>query len=157
MGCKGSRVQISALRPVFLTHHRKPLYPLLYPLYETAVNAPRMLTFHIPEDQPEFLKAAARVSLSHGHLDYSLRMCIKTFAEVEIGVALRATQYTGARQLRARVRKFAKKRLGDGPIFVRFQDLLARCGEATEQRNRLIHEICALDENGVPLLGYLSW
>jgi hypothetical protein len=121
------------------------------------MNTTRMMKFHIPEDQPEFLKAAARVSLSHGHLDYSLRMCIKTFAVVSIVEALGATKYTGARALRTRIRKFAKKRLGDGPTLVRLQGILARCEAATEQRNRLIHEIVAIDEDGVPLLGYLSW
>ena len=121
------------------------------------MNAPRMMSFHIPEDQPEFLKAAARVSLSHGHLDYSLRMCIKTLADVTISEALGATKYTGARELRARVRKFAERRLGEGTVLVRVEGLLARCEAATEQRNRLIHEIVALDDAGVPRLGSISW
>ena len=49
----------------------------------------KMVTFHVPED-PAFLAALARASICHAHLDYSLRMCIKTVANVSIFDALDA-------------------------------------------------------------------
>jgi hypothetical protein len=62
------------------------------------MNAIGTIRFHIPED-PAFLQALARVSVCHGHLDYSLRMCVKTFANVTIEEALAATQYEGSQVL----------------------------------------------------------
>jgi hypothetical protein len=100
--------------------------------------------FHIPDD-PAFLQAAARVSLTHAHLDYSLRMCIRTLANVSIEDALEATEYEGAAALRGRVRKLARMRLGEGTALVKLQALLQRCADATRDRNALLHNIIVAD------------
>ena len=107
----------------------------------------KTIVFHVPED-PTFLQAAARVSLTHAHLDYSLRMCIKTLADVSIHEALDATEYEGSRSLRDRIRKLGKMRLGEGTALVKLQAILKRCEEASRQRNDLIHNIIGVEEHG---------
>jgi hypothetical protein len=111
----------------------------------------RMISFHVPDD-PEWLQAYGTVSVRHAHLDYILRMMVKTLADVEISEALDATRREGSAALRERVRKLAKTKLGEGTALVKLQSLLERCGDATEKRNRLIHRICARELDGGPLM-----
>ncbi len=115
-----------------------------------------MITFHVPEDS-EFLQAVARVTICHAHLDYSLRMCIKSLAGLPIEDALEATEYEGSRTLRERIRKLARMRLGEGPALLKLQALMKRCEDLTEQRNPLAHSIIALHHfkgaaNPVPMM-----
>lgn len=112
-------------------------------------SATRMMTFYMPED-PEFLQAAARVSIAHSHLDYALRMCVKTFANVAIEEALGATEYEGSRLLRDRVRKLGRMRLGEGQPLIKLQAMLRRCEAVADRRNALIHNIVAVEEGGEP-------
>lgn len=111
------------------------------------------ITFYVPED-PEVLRAIAVVSVRHAHLDYILRMTIKTLVgpNVTPKEALDATRFEGSARLRDRIRKLAKKRLGDGETLVRIQALLERARRATDRRNQLIHNIWAQNSEGVPLM-----
>jgi hypothetical protein len=111
----------------------------------------RMMTFHIPEDQ-NILVLIGMISLRHSHLDYILRMTIKTLAEVSINQALDATRYHGSSQLRRRILKLAKQRLGEGRPLIQLEALLGRCERATEKRNRLVHEIWAKELDGEPFV-----
>jgi len=104
------------------------------------------MTFHMPEEA-EFLKSFARVSISHAHLDYSLRMCIKSVANLSIQEALDATEGEGSASLRDRIRKLARLRLGEGAPLLRLQAILQRCKQATEKRNALLHTVVA-EESG---------
>ena len=114
-----------------------------------GMAATETITFHVPED-PEFLQAVARVSLVHAHLDYSLRMYIKTLADVSIAEALDATEFEGSRNLRDRIRKLAKPRIGDGQALVKLQALLKRCEDASTMRNDLLHNIIVLADETRP-------
>ena len=71
------------------------------------------ITFHVPGDLA-FLQAVARVTICHAHLDYALRMCIKSLTGLGIEEALDATELEGSRMLRERIRKLARTRLGEG-------------------------------------------
>ena len=104
------------------------------------MNAPRTMGFHIPED-PELLKALGTVSVCHAHLDYILKMLIKTLAGLSIEDALDATARDGSALLRDRARKLAKMKLGEGEPLLLLQAILERCGRATAQRNELIHNV----------------
>jgi hypothetical protein len=109
-----------------------------------------MITFHVPEDK-DLLAAFGEVALRHEHLNYVLRMTIKSLAGLRIDEALDATTYDGSRQLRERIRRLARKRLGEGEPLLKLQALLERSGRATERRNELVHGIWAREMDGEPL------
>ncbi len=108
-----------------------------------------MMTFHVPEDK-ELLAAFGEVALVHEHLNHILRMTIKTLARLTPEEALDATSYDGSRQLRERIRKLARQRLGEGEPLLKLQALLERCKRATEKRNELVHCVWAKELDGEP-------
>jgi hypothetical protein len=109
-----------------------------------------MITFHVPSDK-DLLAAFGEVALRHEHLTHILRMTIKTLANLQPDEALDATAYDGSRQLRERIRKLARQRLGEGEPLLKLQALLERCRRATDRRNELIHGIWAKELDGEPL------
>ena len=96
----------------------------------------------VPND-PEILAAIAEVTLRHSHLDHMLRMMVKSLTGVDVRTAISATYRLGSARLRDRVRRLAKKRLGDGRDLIRLEDILNRCAILTSKRNRLTHNIWA--------------
>ncbi len=108
-----------------------------------------MMMFHVPEDK-ELLAAFGEVALRHEHLNHILRMTIKTLARLTPAEALDATSYDGSRQLRNRIRKLARQRLGEGEPLLKLQALLERCKRATEKRNELVHCVWAKELDGEP-------
>src|ERR1700733_7993586 len=103
------------------------------------MNAPApALVFHVPDDL-QFLAAWARVSIRHAHLEYSLRMMVRTLEGLSIQEALDATAHTGPGKLRKRILKLARRRLGDGAALIRLQAILERSRQASERRNVLLH------------------
>ena len=99
----------------------------------------------------DLLAALGEVALRHEHLNHILRMTIKTLARLEVGEALDATAYDGSRQLRERIRKLARQRLGEGEPLLKLQALLERCRRATDRRNELMHGIWAKELDGEPV------
>jgi protein-arginine kinase activator protein McsA len=106
-----------------------------------------MITFHVPSDQ-RLLAAFGEVALRHEHMNYALRMTIKSLTAVTPSEALAATMYESSAQLRDRVRKIARRRLGDGAALVRLQAMLAECRRLTEKRNDLVHGLWAQELDG---------
>jgi hypothetical protein len=106
-----------------------------------------MMMLHIPSDK-DLLAAFGEVALRHEHLSHILRMTIKTLARLRVDEALDATAYDGARELRERVRRLARQRLGEGEPLLKLQALLERCRRATERRNELMHGIWAKELDG---------
>ena len=108
-----------------------------------------LLKFHLPKD-PKVLQLLGAVALRHTHLDYLLRMTIKTLLtdEATIAEVLDATATDGSAELRERVKKLAKQKLGEGVVLLRLQALLTRCKRATEKRNDLMHGIWAGESEG---------
>ena len=100
----------------------------------------KMMMFHIPEE-PEILGTVGAITLRHSHLDHILRMTIKTLGGVSIEQALDATAFEGSEALRQRIRKLAKRKLGEGKALIQLQALLERCRRATARRNELVHNI----------------
>ncbi len=109
------------------------------------------MTFHVPEDQ-NILLLIGIISLRHSHLDYILRMTVKTLTDVSITDALDATRYQGSAQLRRRISKLASQRLGEGKPLVQLQALLGRCERVTDRRNKLTHNIWAKELDGEPFV-----
>lgn len=109
----------------------------------------KMMTFDVPQDKG-LLAAFGKVTLVHEHLNYILRMTIKTLARLSPEEALDATSYDGSRQLRERIRKLARQRLGEGEPLLKLQALLERCKRATDKRNELVHCVWAKELDGEP-------
>jgi len=79
-------------------------------------------------------------------------MTIKDLTGVDQTEALDATARDGSRELRERIRKLARQRLGEGVALVRLQALLARAGRATDKRNELMHAVWGTELDGGPML-----
>jgi len=107
----------------------------------------KMITFHVPDDK-ELLAAFGEVALRHEHLNHILRMTIKTLADLTPAEALAATKYEGSRQLRNRIRKIARKRLGEGTPLLKLQAILTNCEKLTNKRNELVHGLWAQELDG---------
>jgi len=106
-----------------------------------------MATFHVPEEQA-VLAAFGELALRHEHMNHILRMTIKSLTGVTVAEALAATKYEGSRQLRDRIRKIARKRLGEGTALVKLQAILTNCEQVTEERNKLMHGVWAEELGG---------
>ena len=76
----------------------------------------KMIRFHVPEDQ-ELLAALGEVAVRHEQMNHILKMTIKSLADLTPAEAIAATAYESSRQIRDRIRKLSKKRLGDGKPF----------------------------------------
>ncbi len=109
----------------------------------------RMMTFHVPQDR-DLLAAIGEVALRHEHLNQILRMTIKTLARLDVDEAVDATAYDSSSQLRDRIKKLARQRLGEGEPLLKLQALLERCKRATEKRNDLVHSVWAKEMDGEP-------
>ncbi len=115
-----------------------------------AAPAPSFVYFHVPSDRA-LLAALGEMALRHEHLSHILRMTIKTLANLRPQEALDATAYDGSGQLRARVRKLARQRLGEGEPLLKLQAILERCKRATDQRNDFMHSVWAQELDGEPM------
>jgi hypothetical protein len=87
-----------------------------------------LIYMHVPED-PAVVGAVGRIALRHGQLDYILRMTIKTLGGLSIQDALDATARLGSRELRERIRKLARQRLGEGAPLLRLEAILQRAAK----------------------------
>ena len=99
----------------------------------------KMIGFHTPP--PELLASLGRVMVAHSHLDYTLRMTIKSLADVEFQVAYDATRYDGSAYLREQVRKHGRRRFGESAPQLQLRAILQRCEDVTARRNGYAHAI----------------
>lgn len=109
--------------------------------------AVRMVSFHVPQNS-DLLAAVGEVAIRHEQLNHILKMTIKSLTGVTPEEALKATTHEGSAQLRDRVRKNARKRLGEGAPLVKIQAILADCKRLTDKRNDLIHGLWAQELYG---------
>jgi hypothetical protein len=72
-------------------------------------------------------------------------MIVKSVVQLTSDEALDATAKQGSGELRQRVRRLAKQKLGEGPALCRLDALLSRSRRATERRNDLLHGLWAVD------------
>ena len=79
-------------------------------------------------------------------------MTIKSIEQLTLKEAVDATYRQGSHELRRRVYKLAKKKLGDGKEFLKLEALLNRSRRATEKRNDLLHKVFAYDAKGNPVI-----
>jgi hypothetical protein len=100
-----------------------------------------------PKDT-EVLAGLGRVTIRHGQLDFALRVCVKDLAGVTAEEAIDATDRQTFRELRERVRRLARQRIGEGPALVRLDAILSRARRAAERRNELVHVLWASELYG---------
>ena len=104
-----------------------------------------MATYGLPNNN-KILAALGMIALRHGHLDNALRMVIKDLAGVTKQEALDATARQMSGELRGRIRKLAKHRIGEGPALVRLHALLERAERATNRRNEFFHRTWGIEK-----------
>jgi hypothetical protein len=73
-----------------------------------------MMTPGVPED-PAVLAGIAKVAIHHGHLDYALRLMVKSLAGVSLQVARDATEGQTTGPLIDQVRASGQKAIGRVP------------------------------------------
>lgn len=81
----------------------------------------KMIGFYYPEDV-ETTAALGKIAVYHGQLEYILRMTIKSILGLELLDALEMTRRKQSRELRERIQKEARQKLGDGDVFDRLND-----------------------------------
>jgi hypothetical protein len=101
----------------------------------------------VPKDQA-LLAAFGKMALCHEHMNYSLKMTIKTLAAIPLADALKQTEYRGSSYLREQVKKHARKALGEGAALRKLQGLMDTCAALTEKRNNLVHSFWANELDG---------
>jgi hypothetical protein len=109
-----------------------------------------VMMFHVADDK-DLLAAYGELSLRHEHLNYILRMTIKTLARLEVSEALDATAFDNSTRLRECIRRLARQRLGEGENPLKLQAILEQCKRATDRRNDLIHSVWGKELDGEPL------
>jgi hypothetical protein len=97
-----------------------------------------MATKWLPED-PALLAAIGRVAVLHGHLEYCLRMTIKSLTGIDVGKSLHETELKDFRKLRCRIEEEARQRIGDRDAVAKLLKILDRSRVATDTRNKLVH------------------
>jgi hypothetical protein len=84
----------------------------------------------------------------HGHLEYILRMTIKSLCGLSIHDALIDTNKQGAKRLRERIEKEAESRLGQCAALEKLLKLLRRSWKASDERNLYVHNVWARELDG---------
>ena len=110
-----------------------------------------MILMHLSADEG-LLAAIGKISIRHGQLDYSLKMTVRTLANLTIEEALDATDRQGSHELRERVRKLAKNRLGEGEALAKLDAILMRARRVSAMRNDLLHGLWGHELDGKPVM-----
>lgn len=106
-----------------------------------------MVSFHVPQDK-DLLAAFGEVALRHEHMNHILKMTIKNLADVTIEEVLVATKYESSRQLRERIKKLAKQKLGEGSPLLKLQAIINNCEQLTTKRNEFVHGLWISELDG---------
>lgn len=106
-----------------------------------------MISFHVPEDK-DLLSELGVLTLRHEHMNHILKMTIKSLAGLTPEEAVHALKLEGARSLRQRINKLAKRGLGEGKPLLKLQSLLGQAGNLTERRKNYVHGIWAKELDG---------
>jgi hypothetical protein len=109
-----------------------------------------MISFSVPENK-DVQAALGVLVIRHGHLEYSLRMTVKSLCDLSIKDALEDTKRKGPSFLRQRIEGEAKKKLGQCEAFEKLKNWLHRSWSASDKRNLFVHGLWAKKLDG-PLL-----
>lgn len=107
----------------------------------------KKIFFSLPEDK-NMQAALGVLVIRHGHLEYILRMTIKSLCDLSIHDALTDTNKHGAAKLRIRIEKEAKNRLGQCTALEKLLKWLKRSWKASDERNLYVHSVWARELDG---------
>lgn len=88
----------------------------------------KQIEFNIPEDK-EVQAALGVLVVRHGHLEYLLRLTVKSLLQLPIHEALTQTNKKGVKALREKIEKEAKERLRQGIALDNLLDFLKGLGK----------------------------
>ena len=94
------------------------------------------------------LAAAGKVALTHGQLEQTLRMLYKTLTGLKVKEALDATEGMKNWELRKICGKLFNHHTSDVVQRERFRAILGKCKRLSEERNSMIHNCWAIDDDG---------
>ena len=107
----------------------------------------KKINFSLPEDK-NMQAALGVLVIRHGHLEYILRMTIKSLCDLSIHDALTDTNKHGAAKLRIRIEKEAKNRLGQCAALEKLLKWLDRSWKVSDERNLYVHSVWAHELDG---------
>ncbi len=116
------------------------------------MSQPPMVALRISDDQA-YLAAVGTVAILHLQLDHALRMTIRALADLTVSQAEYATAGDTSHELRRRILKLARQRLGEGRALLHLQAIIGRCRVACIRRDNLLHGLLARESDGEPAVG----
>lgn len=99
-----------------------------------------------------FHEAVGQVAIAHGQMDYMLRVIIKSLSGRALRDVLDDTERTPTSQLRSAVEALGESRSGGGHELNDLKTFLGRARELSDRRHRLMHDVCALNDEGEPVV-----
>ena len=114
---------------------------------DTALPGSPIVFMKLPGDDL-LLAAAGKVALTHGQLEMTLRMTIKTLSRLSVREAMNATRGLKNWKLREETNKLFKHYTRDPVLRTRMNAILGNCKRLSEKRNQFIHQLWALDQDG---------
>jgi hypothetical protein len=97
----------------------------------------KKIVLHVPKD-PKLLASLGELAIRHEHLNYVLRLTLKSLTKYSLEECMKKTKRQGSEQLIKGIRKAAIKLPCNAEINALLQ-LLPACKDAAKQRNALIH------------------
>lgn len=117
-----------------------------------AIKEEEIIVFASIPDDRDLLALLGEVSIRHSQHDYALKMCLRSLTSLTVEEVLKATQHQGSSELRSRIRKVAKKVIGEGRELCLVDVLLNRSKNATERRNYITHGVWGTALDGPNLM-----
>ena len=111
----------------------------------------KLVYLQIPKSS-ELLAAMGEVAIRQGQLEHVLKLTVKSTLSISVNEALDATEFSSSSDLRRRVRRLVKQRIGEGKPLVRLDAILNRAQRATKKRNDLVHKVWAKSASGLPII-----
>ena len=91
----------------------------------------------------EILERVGEVAVAHSKLDHTLKVTIKSVTGRESVDVLNEHKRTGSLLLRRAIRDKCAELFGESETLVRVDDLLNRCRDLSDLRNRYVHGVWA--------------
>lgn len=99
-------------------------------------------------DEPDLQAALGRLAIAHTHLEFVLRYCVKTIADLSVEGALDATEGERISDLREAIKRLFKERRPTEIERTSLNELLGRAKRFSRKRNEYLHRVWSQTEAG---------